>query len=78
MESVNETLVKKKRKSNFDVPPEAIQNTLAAQNLEMLLKYSLDNIIPNSSPAVGFKDPLYEKRLKLALERNFEYIRRFD
>lgn len=67
------TCAKKKRKSNFDVPPEALQNSPT----DILFKYSLDSLIPNSTTSQGFKDPVYEKRLKHALEKNFEYIREY-
>lgn len=79
MDSTDPTVAKKKRKSLFDVPPEGLETAdPSQQSLDILLRYSLQNVQPSNCVATGFKDPVFEKRLKLALEKNFNYIRKKD
>jgi anaerobic glycerol-3-phosphate dehydrogenase len=66
-----EELEPKKRRSNFDITPAEMGKNLH-QVLDQLNKAS--DMIPVFIPAT---EPVFILRLEKALQRNFDYIRRF-
>lgn len=70
----------KKRKSMFDIPPQSESQIAPASMTSAISDFliSLGATAPASNSSVSIMDPAFKVRLKNAMTRNLEYIRKLD
>jgi hypothetical protein len=75
----SKTFIPRKRKSNFDVPPQDIPSLSISDAVfnALLLSSSKKIESTNESPGEYTKDLRYEARIRNALQKNFDFIKKY-